>query len=103
VRGIDAASRKNNRGAHLSHGDWDVPHVGGPILPPGVPMTLIEFLPADTVTSMATCVDPPDMIVTGSMGAMINFLSSPTLHGPSLSLFTPATWLIPCDKLMRGE
>ena len=48
-----------------------VPHVGGPILPPGVPTVLIDFLPAATVTSMATCVGPPDVIVLGSMGVMI--------------------------------
>ena len=63
-----------------------VPHVGGPILPPGAPTVLIDFLPAATVTSMATCVGPPDMIVMGSMGVMINFLPAarlgdPTMHG----------------------
>src|ERR1035438_9054257 len=51
-----------------------VPHVGGPILPPGAPTVLIDFLPAATVTTMATCVGPPDVIVLGSMGVMINFL-----------------------------
>jgi len=49
-------SSKNNRHARLSHGDWIVPHVGGPILPPGAPTVLIDFLPAATVTTMATCV-----------------------------------------------
>jgi uncharacterized Zn-binding protein involved in type VI secretion len=33
-----------------------VPHVGGPILHPGVPTVLIDFLPAAAVTDMATCV-----------------------------------------------
>ena len=56
-----------------------VPHVGGPILPPGAPTVLIDFLPAATVTSMATCVGPPDMIVMGSMGVMINFLPAARL------------------------
>jgi uncharacterized Zn-binding protein involved in type VI secretion len=63
-----------------------VPHVGGPILPPGAPTVLIDFLPAATVTSMATCVGPPDMIVMGSLGVMINYLQAarlgdPTMHG----------------------
>jgi uncharacterized Zn-binding protein involved in type VI secretion len=63
-----------------------VPHVGGPILPPGAPTVLIDFLPAATVTTMATCVGPPDMIVMGSTGVMINFLPAarlgdPTVHG----------------------
>lgn len=63
-----------------------VPHVGGPILPPGVPTVLIEFLPAATVTDMLTCVGPPDVIVMGSTGVLINYLPAarmgdPTAHG----------------------
>jgi len=71
-----------------------VPHVGGPILPPGAPTVLIDFLPAATVTSMATCVGPPDMIVMGSMGVMINFLPAarlmdPTVHGGMIVMGSP--------------
>jgi len=40
-----------------------VPHVGGPILPPGVPTVLIGGMPAATVGDMATCVGPPDVII----------------------------------------
>lgn len=40
-----------------------VPHVGGPILPPGCPTVLIGFLPAARVGDMATCVGPPDVII----------------------------------------
>ena len=63
-----------------------VPHVGGPILPPGAPTVLIDFLPAATVTTMATCVGPPDVIVMGSTGVLINYLPAarlgdPTAHG----------------------
>ena len=63
-----------------------IPHVGGPILPPGVPTVLIDFLPAATVSCMATCVGPPDVIAKGSMGVMINFLPAArlgdqTMHG----------------------
>jgi uncharacterized Zn-binding protein involved in type VI secretion len=43
-----------------------VPHVGGPILPPGAITVLIGGLPAARVTDMATCVGPPDVIVLGS-------------------------------------
>ena len=43
-----------------------VPHVGGPILPPGAVTVLIGKLPAARVTDMATCVGPPDVIVLGS-------------------------------------
>jgi uncharacterized Zn-binding protein involved in type VI secretion len=40
-----------------------VPHVGGPILPPGAPTVLIGGLPAARVGDMATCVGPPDVIL----------------------------------------
>jgi uncharacterized Zn-binding protein involved in type VI secretion len=43
-----------------------VPHVGGPILPPGAITVLIGKLPAARVTDMATCVGPPDVIALGS-------------------------------------
>ena len=71
-----------------------VPHVGGPILPPGAPTVLIDFLPAATVTSMATCVGPPDIIIMGSMGVMINFLPAarlmdPTAHGGMIMMGSP--------------
>jgi len=40
-----------------------VPHVGGPILPPGGVTVLIGGLPAARVGDMATCVGPPDVII----------------------------------------
>jgi uncharacterized Zn-binding protein involved in type VI secretion len=63
-----------------------VPHVGGPILPPGVPTVLIDFLPAATITNMLTCVGPPDVILMGSTGVFMNYLPAarmgdPTAHG----------------------
>jgi len=39
-----------------------VPHVGGPILPPGAVTVLIGGMPAACVGDMATCVGPPDSI-----------------------------------------
>ncbi len=48
-----------------------VPHVGGPILPPGEPTVLIGGMPAARVGDMATCVGPPDTIVLGSSTVMI--------------------------------
>lgn len=48
-----------------------VPHVGGPILPPCCPTVLIGFRPAARVCDMATCVGPPDLIVTGSCTVLI--------------------------------
>lgn len=44
-----------------------VPHVGGPILPPGQPTVLVMNLPAARVGDMAVCVGPPATIVKGSM------------------------------------
>lgn len=71
-----------------------VPHVGGPILPPGAPTVLIDFLPAATVTTPATCVGPPDVIVKGSMGVFINFLPAArmgdqTAHGGVIVMGSP--------------
>ena len=43
-----------------------VPHVGGPILPPGGITVLIGGMPAARVTDMAVCVGPPDVIALGS-------------------------------------
>lgn len=48
-----------------------VPHVGGPILPPGVPNVLIGGLPAATIGSMCTCVGPPDSVIKGSVTVLI--------------------------------
>jgi uncharacterized Zn-binding protein involved in type VI secretion len=77
-----------------------VPHVGGPILPPGAPTVLIGGLPAATVTSMCTCVGPPDVIIMGSTGVLINFLPAarigdPTAHGGVI--------ILGCPTVMIGE
>ena len=48
-----------------------VPHVGGPILPPGCPTVLIGGLPAACMGDMAVCVGPPDSIVKGSATVLI--------------------------------
>jgi uncharacterized Zn-binding protein involved in type VI secretion len=48
-----------------------IPHVGGPILPPGKPTVLIGGMPAATMGNMCTCVGPPDSIILGSTGVLI--------------------------------
>jgi uncharacterized Zn-binding protein involved in type VI secretion len=63
-----------------------VPHVGGPILPPGCPTVLIGGLPAARSTDMCTCVGPPDVIAVGSTRVMIGGLPAArmgdqTAHG----------------------
>ena len=48
-----------------------VPHVGGPIVGPGVPTVLIGGLPASVVGDLCTCVGPPDSVVMGSTTVLI--------------------------------
>ena len=48
-----------------------VPHVGGPVLPPGCPTVLIGKMPAARVGDMCTCVGPPDPILVGSTKELI--------------------------------
>ena len=63
-----------------------VPHVGGPILPPGAVTTLIGGQPAARVGDIVTCVGPPDVIVLGSFTVMFQgqpaaYMGSMTAHG----------------------
>ncbi|MFL5401988.1 MAG: PAAR domain-containing protein [Gemmatimonadales bacterium] len=63
-----------------------VPHVGGPILPPGAPTVTIEGRPAATAGDRCVCNGPVDMITKGSLTVMINGrpaarLGDPTVHG----------------------
>ena len=74
--------------------DGPKPHVGGPILPPGVPNVLIGGLPAAVVGGMVTCVGPPDTIVKGSMKVMIGGrpaarMGDMTAHGGVIVLGYP--------------
>jgi len=71
-----------------------VPHVGGPVLPPGFPTVLTGGQPAARVTDMCTCVGPPDAIAVGSLGVIIGNLCAarmgdPTLHGGSIAIGLP--------------
>ena len=49
-----------------------VPHVGGPILPPGSVTVLIGDLPAATLGDMLVCAGGPDSIIKGSATVLIN-------------------------------
>ena len=55
----------------LTPGVPPIPHVGGPIIGPGVPTVLIGKLPAAVVGDICTCVGPPDSIVKGSATVII--------------------------------
>ena len=68
-----------------------VPHVGGPIAPPGAPTVLIGNLPAARMGDMAICTGPPDTIALGSMTVMISNkpaarLGDMTAHGGNIVL-----------------
>lgn len=51
--------------------DGPKPHVGGPIMPPGVPMVIIGGQPAAVVGTMCTCTGAPDSIIKGSSTVFI--------------------------------
>lgn len=66
-----------------------VPHVGGPILPPGAVTVLIGMMPAACMGDMAVCVGPPDNIILGSMTVLISGkpaarLGDPCIHGGTI-------------------
>jgi len=63
-----------------------VPHVGGPVLPPGGPTVFIGGLPAARVTDLCICSGPPDTIIMGSATVLIGGLPAArmgdsTAHG----------------------
>jgi len=71
-----------------------VPHVGGPILPPGGIPVLIGGLPAARVGDMVVCVGPPDVIVMGSFKVLIGGMPAArmgdmTAHGGVIAVGCP--------------
>ncbi len=75
-----------------------IPHVGGPILPPGCPTVLIGGQPAARQGDMATCVGPPDVIAMGSTTVLIGNLPAArmgdtTAHGGTIALGCPTVLL----------
>ena len=71
-----------------------VPHVGGPILPPGYPMVLIGGQAAARVGDLVTCVGPPDVIVMGSFTVLIGGQPAAragdlTAHGGAITMGFP--------------
>ena len=71
-----------------------VPHVGGPILPPGGIPVLIGGMPAARVGDVAVCVGPPDVIVMGSFTVLIGGmpaarLGDMTVHGGAIIVGIP--------------
>lgn len=75
-----------------------VPHVGGPILPPGCPTVLIGGMPAARVGDMAVCVGPPDVIALGSFTVMIGGqpaarMGDMTAHGGVIVIGLPTVMI----------
>ncbi len=63
-----------------------VPHVGGPILPPGGLPVLIGGRPAARVSDLCVCAGGPDVIAKGSFTVLIRGLPAArlgdtTVHG----------------------
>jgi uncharacterized Zn-binding protein involved in type VI secretion len=68
-----------------------VPHVGGPVLPPGNVTVLIGGLPAAAVGDMLVCAGGPDSIIKGSATVMIGGkpaarMGDMTAHGGAIVL-----------------
>jgi uncharacterized Zn-binding protein involved in type VI secretion len=68
-----------------------VPHVGGPILPPGEPTVLIGNMPAARKGDKCVCVGPPDTISQGESSVLIGHkaaarLGDSTQHGGKIIL-----------------
>lgn len=75
-----------------------IPHVGGPILGPGVPTVLIGSLPAAVLGDNAVCVGPPDTVVKGSATVMIGGkpaarVGDTCAHGGSIVLGLPTVMI----------
>ena len=71
-----------------------VPHVGGPILPPGSPTVLIGGMPAAVLGYMCVCVGPPDSIILGSTTVLIGGkpaarMGDSTAHGGTIVVGLP--------------
>ncbi|HEX3999064.1 MAG TPA: PAAR domain-containing protein [Pirellulales bacterium] len=75
-----------------------VPHVGGPLLPPGVPTVLIGNLPAAIMSNKAVCVGPPDTVIKGSATVMIGGkpaarMGDSCAHGGTIVLGLPTVMI----------
>ncbi len=73
-----------------------VPHVGGPILPPGGIPTLVGGMPPARVRDMCVCVGPPDVIALGSFitffsGMPAARMGDMTVHGGAIVIGHPTT------------
>ncbi|WP_215395573.1 PAAR domain-containing protein [Rheinheimera oceanensis] len=75
-----------------------IPHVGGPVIGPGVPTVLIEKLPAAVLGDNCVCVGPPDSIIKGSATVMIGGkpaarLGDTCAHGGAVVMGAPTVMI----------
>lgn len=78
----------------LTPGVPPIPHVGGPIIGPGIPNVLIGGLPAAVVGDTLVCVGPPDLLIKGSDTVFIDGkpavrMGDATAHGGTVVLGCP--------------
>lgn len=71
-----------------------IPHVGGPVVGPGVPTVLIGNMPAAVVGDNCVCVGPPDSIIKGSSSVLIGGkpaarMGDSTAHGGTVVMGNP--------------
>lgn len=71
-----------------------VPHVGGPVMGPGVPTVLIGGMPAAVMGDMCTCAGPPDSIILGSATVLVGGkpaarMGDMTAHGGTIVIGCP--------------
>jgi uncharacterized Zn-binding protein involved in type VI secretion len=71
-----------------------VPHIGGPVVGPGVPTVIVCGMPAAVVGDTCICIGPPDVIAKGS--STVNIGGKPaarvgdsTAHGGSIVVGAP--------------
>lgn len=75
-----------------------VPHVGGPIMPPGCPKVLIGGMPAARMGDQALCTGPPDVIAGGAPTVLIGGqpaarMGDATVHGGTIVMGFPQVLL----------
>ncbi len=71
-----------------------IPHVGGPIVGPGIPTVIIENIPASVAGDVCICVGPPDLITAGSTSVLIGNkpaarMGDSTAHGGLIAVGSP--------------
>lgn len=71
-----------------------IPHVGGPVVGPGVTTVLIGKLPAAVLGDQCVCVGPPDVIIKGSATVLIGGkpaarMGDQTAHGGTIVIGCP--------------